>query len=426
MSRRNGLLPNIAHTMCGVYRRTRSRSIKYKLERLLERSHNGNVAHESTGSDDPQSNKALLPAAIQARLWCLMQQKLLNPQAWPKRNFHILSGPQPIRESELGSHMLDDVLLDQSSGTGSNDEDIDLLLEGQYTSGEVESGVGGHPFDEPEGTGTQYPDSNPSTNRNLSIDDDRAGKDLLWPDQKSVLADRSAEEGLSYGRSDIVEAGDDMDEDLFRSETDVQGPHQDVRKDKLGEISRAKQNHDSQASSEGLAQCESTKLWDPHGEEILDNEQDIPKDHRIYPEEFSQLEMCQVDLEEILDESNNVLDNGLAHCLAQEEDYQELLDARRDIRNTDQDSLGHMDHEMLDDAEITLQSSQVLSEGFPPYTPWKQGHQELLNETEIISDPQTADAGFPKDFFVYDGDEMLDGERMIFDADQGNQALIMV
>lgn len=422
--------------MCGVYRRTGSRNLNRKIDRLLETFPDGNLAHGSTRSNDPQSNKASLPAAIQARLWYLMQHNLLNLQAWPKRKTEILSGPQTTCERELGSYMLDALLPDQNTETVCNDEDVDLLLEGQYAWGEVKSGVGDHLFDEPNGTGAQYSNNDPSSKRHFPDDDDRLGEDLLWTEWKTASDERSVEEGLYYGQTETLEAGDDMDEDLFRCETDLQGPHQDIRADMLDDISSAEQDYCSQASCEGHAQCKPTKLWDNHRDEILDNEQNKLKAHQIHPDD--ECGSCRVGLEGMLTESNNVLDNGLAHCSARAEDHQELLDARQDNRNTNQDfpegfaldAPGQMDYEdVLDDVEVTLQSNQVSSEWFPPSPPWKQGHQERLDQTEIILDPQTAtvpDAGITKDFLGYDEEEMLDGERVIFDADQGNQALIMV
>jgi len=410
------------------------------MERLSKTVPNGTWEHDITRPDDSQSNRAALAAAIQARLWCLMQHKLLDPQAWPRRLFEILSGPQRTCERDIGSHMLDDPLIDQDTETFPNHEDVHSLSESQYTSMEGGYGVGDHTFDEPDGTGGQYWDNDPFTNGNPPVEDDVEGEDLIWPEWKTVSDDRSEKWGLFYGQTDTLKADDDMDENLFWGDRDIQVPHQDTREDMIDDILSAGRDsiHYSQASFEGPAQCEPTKHWEEHREEMLDDEQDILSGYQTCPEDLVQCESCEEVHEMMLNEGNNVLEDGFAHCLAQEEDHQELLDAREEVRDKGRTFPEHsvlyaprqMDHEeILDDVQTGLRGKQASLEGVFPYMPWEHGHQELMDETEIILDSQTAPvrgAGFAEDILGHDGDEMLDGERMIFDADQWNEALLVV
>lgn len=392
------------------------------------------MIHDSTRSDDPQSTKTSLSASIQARLWSLMQRKLLDPQTWPQRKFEILGGPQTVCERELGQQILDKSIMDQDVETAPNNEDVDLMLETQYTSVGIDSGISDHAFDQSNGLGVNYSGNDPLINAKFSIHDDGAVEGLLCPDWMEVSNDRSAEEGVPCVPVDTFEAGGDIDEDLFTSQRFTQRPYQNRREAMLDSSSNAGIDYYSQDSSESLVRCESTRLWDNHSEEMLDDEREVLQDLQKYTGEPLQYEHHQETLLDMLNKGNGVLDDGLAHSLARE-DYcqtwhdnfstEQVLSERSGL-----DQLRQADHEqILDDVKTTFQSNHILSEQPTSSAPCGLDHQELTEETEIILDPQittVADAGFCDYFCGHDGEEILDNEPMIFGADQVNQALIMV
>lgn len=392
------------------------------------------MIHDSTRSDDPQSTKTSLSVSIQAHLWFLMQQKLLDPQTWPQRKFEILGGPQTACERELGQQILDKSIMDQDVETFPNNEDVDLILETQYTSVEIDSGISDHTFDQSKGLGVDYSGNDPLIKAKFSIDDDGAVEGLLCPDWMKVSDDRSAEEGVPYIPVNTFGAGGDIDEDLFTSQRFTQGPYQNRREAMLDSSSDAEIDYYSQDSSESLVRCESTRLWDNYSEEMLDDEREVLQDLQRYTGEPLQYEPYQEDLLDMLNKGNGVLDDGLAHSLAREDDCQTW----QDNFSTEQvlsecsalNQIRQVDHEeILDDAKTTLQSNHSLSEQPMSGARYGLDHQELTDETENILGPQittVADAGFCDSFFGHDGEEILDNERMIFEADQGNQALIMV
>ena len=104
VAQRAALLPIIATSMSRVYRRTDTSGLKYKLKQLKEVSVNNYLDRGSTENSD--SSSVILSSSIKARLWFLMQSKLIDPLAC--RGLKSLSTPN---KPGFGSHeMLDESL----------------------------------------------------------------------------------------------------------------------------------------------------------------------------------------------------------------------------------------------------------------------------------------------------------------------------
>ena len=110
-----GLISNIASTLSGIRGRTKSTTLKQKLEILQEPQQN--LLLEQDVTPHPASN-ALRSAAIESRLWFLLQREMVNPRAWPSRNPDILNLAKARCVQDVTSQMLDDSTID---------EDVELI-----------------------------------------------------------------------------------------------------------------------------------------------------------------------------------------------------------------------------------------------------------------------------------------------------------
>lgn len=104
VTQRTALLPIIARTVARVYRRTNTSGLKDELKRLQEVSISNYLDRGSTENFD--SSSVIFSSSIEARLWFLMQSKLIDPLAC-----RALKSLSTSNQSSFGSHeMLDESL----------------------------------------------------------------------------------------------------------------------------------------------------------------------------------------------------------------------------------------------------------------------------------------------------------------------------
>ena len=104
VTQRTALLPIIARTVARVYRRTNTSGLKDELKRLQEVSISNYLDRGSTENSD--SSSVIFSSSIEARLWFLMQSKLIDPLAC-----RALKSLSTSNQSSFGSHeMLDESL----------------------------------------------------------------------------------------------------------------------------------------------------------------------------------------------------------------------------------------------------------------------------------------------------------------------------
>ena len=159
-----------------IHRQTRSNSLKQKLEALQKPSLRQYSRNDSTLSDQSNTDKTLSLTEIQARLWSLLQQAMLDPRAWPRWNANILDTSTLPSRGDFASRMLDEdphaprsEPESFSNGPENVFDDLDMAFEDDFN----------FPNDLMINEG-QMLDTSLDTGADIAIEDDGVDEDLFW------------------------------------------------------------------------------------------------------------------------------------------------------------------------------------------------------------------------------------------------------
>lgn len=427
MSQRNEFLHKIARSMCGVYRRTKSSGFRQKLDRVPTKISEERLAKDTTELGGSVSNLAEINAITQARLWRLMQHKLLNSQAWSRRPFRLLNDKEKICATTLGSLMLDSPLTDESIRASPEGESIDLMLDSQNSSieGAMDPEIRAHVSDITASVEAQRSGLDASVHDESPADDNAAGDKWLGPDWNTVSKNRTTEVSFSQertGKSDY-ETGEDLSQADRYTQSLVLSSDNDMLD--YDTYPGPENIHDSQVSSISGVRTEFLDGRNGNGDEVLDREHIVLGDQRRYPKNSAPGYSCDRDREMTLEKEDSLLDCNLDQILVWNEGDQDMLDIGQDSNDKypSLSALEYMDHdEGLEDLLDSLQGKHP-----PTYEPSRHGCQGLVDDAEVILDywtPVKSNPGCSEDFWNQNRDEMLDSDCEAFKVKTWNEKLL--
>lgn len=361
-----------------------------------------------------------------------MQNELLDPDAWPRRKFEILSAVQKSCAQEMGSHMLDERLTVDNAKNKLDGRETGTVLESQNTDNEM--------VDETESIRAQCPNEYRYLKGNCPADELLAGDTSYWPECKIGSDDRRAEDDSFYRQIDNFEADEEQNTGLFHetdlswSKTDQQGSGHDIHRKLPEDTASAEQNdpHCSQVSSKSFNSAFQYEPWTRDREEMLDKEHTL-NDHGPWLGILLHHDTLKED-QGILDERYKVFNDSFASYPVEEGD---LLDVGNEIRYPNQalsESSARfvpceMDQEMLDDTQINHHNHYTWFDRMTSHTCREDNYWDRLDDTDIVVDHQITsmlDCGFAENLFQNNEDEVVDGGRMICDTNQWDEAPLTV
>ncbi len=273
--------------------------------------------------DEQEANGSTQPG-IQARLWSLLQHRMIDAQAWPRWSPDILNVSMLARRASLGLYILDDPSLNAITKPDLTNVEFDNVPEARdimlddildFDDDFLDNG------DAADGQCLQ----DLRMNGDFVIEDDRLDEDLFWAeldvdaDEDPPIGTLSQDTLESSGNEERYEVQREREEDDESRHDDLFGDHFRVDTDNLPSL---------QASTEGIGRPESWEVG------------------------FDELPTCEVDVL-LDDEESAALDDSTFESNLGDESYNKILhkplDGIRDENHYDNESFGEI---MMDsDAE---------------------------------------------------------------------------
>ena len=123
ISLRRNLLSSIAHSISGVHRRSTSENLREKLTLLMQNPSSVSRALQTEDYNLNGRNDCTSAAGFEGSLWNLLQQRLLDPAAWPRWSDPILKVSNLNLEHHQESNMLDEPWLDPTGFAKDQNDD---------------------------------------------------------------------------------------------------------------------------------------------------------------------------------------------------------------------------------------------------------------------------------------------------------------
>ena len=205
-----------------MYCRTKSSSLKQKLEILRQPFSDTNPRCGLTHINEWTTNETSPLDEIQARLWSLLQKAMVDPRAWPRWNPSILDLSTLPCRSESSSYMLDDDPIDLESGPGS------LSNDPEYASNDPDTLLD-DVFDFDDSLFNEENDMyniSSVTEGVLLVEDDFIEEDLFWAaldvdqalDEEALCKDSpDSEELLEQGLSAFKDKPEETEESSYQN-----------------------------------------------------------------------------------------------------------------------------------------------------------------------------------------------------------------